>query len=54
MLGDIREHAWLNDLTVRLILTVVVTISCATYHYVELRAQGGKRLLRRRKTLPVG
>lgn len=54
MLGDIREHAWLNDLTVRLILAVVVTISCATYHYVELRAQGGKQLLRRRVAVPAG
>ncbi|MEX6665767.1 hypothetical protein [Pseudomonas sp. W2-17] len=54
MLGDIREHAWLNDLTARLILAVVVTISCATYHYVELSAQGGKRLLRHRMAVPTG
>jgi peptidoglycan/LPS O-acetylase OafA/YrhL len=34
---------------VLLILAVVVTVSCATYHYVELKGQGlGRQLLRRR------
>ncbi|WP_272904133.1 hypothetical protein [Pseudomonas petrae] len=38
-----------------LILAVVVTISSATYHYVELRGQAvGKQLLRRRMAVPVG
>lgn len=59
MLGDIRYldtgHVWLNNLTVLLILTVVVTISSATYHYVELRGQAvGKQLLRRKTVIPVG
>ncbi|WP_456292629.1 acyltransferase family protein [Pseudomonas sp. AK106] len=59
MLGEIRYldtgHAWLNNLMVLLILAVVVTISSATYHYVELRGQGaGKQLLRRRMAMPVG
>lgn len=53
MLGDIRYldtgHVWLNDLLLLLILAVVVTISSATYHYVELRGQAvGRQLLRRR------
>ncbi|MBD8706876.1 acyltransferase [Pseudomonas sp. CFBP 13711] len=43
MLDDIRYldtgHGWLNNLMVLLILAVVVTISSATYHYVELRGQ---------------
>nr|WP_244657009.1 acyltransferase [Pseudomonas sp. CFBP 8772] len=59
MLGEIRYldtgHAWLNNLMVLLILAVVVTISSATYRYVELRGQGvGKQLLRRRMAMPVG
>ena len=53
MLGDIRYldtgHVWLNNLLLLLILTVVATISSATYHYVELRGQSvGRQLLRRR------
>lgn len=53
MLGDIRYldtgHVWLNNLMVLLILLVVVSISSATYHYVELKGQGlGRQLLRRR------
>lgn len=53
MLGDIRYldtgHVWLNNLLLLLILTVVVTISTATYHYVELRGQSvGRQLVRRR------
>lgn len=59
MLDDIRYldtgHGWLNNLMVLLILAVVVTISSATYHYVELRGQAlGKQLLRRRMVMPVG
>ena len=47
-------HAWLNNLMMLLILAVVVTISSATYHYVELRGQAvGKQLLRRRMPMPV-
>lgn len=50
MLGDIRYldtgHVWLNNLMVLLILLVVVTISNATYHYVELKGQAfGRQLL---------
>lgn len=58
MLGDIRYldtgHVWLNNLMVLLILLVVVSISSATYHYVELKGQAlGKELLRRRMAMPV-
>ncbi|MEN4753394.1 acyltransferase [Pseudomonas sp. Ps21-P2] len=59
MQGDIRYldtgHVWLNNLMVLLILTAVVTISSATYHYVELKGQAvGKQLLRRRMAMPTG
>lgn len=59
MLGDIRYldtgHVWLNNLLVLLILTVVVTISHATYHCIELKGQAvGKQLLRRRMVMPLG
>lgn len=58
MIGDIRYldtgHVWSNNVVVLLILAVVVTVSCATYHYVELKGQGlGKQLLRRRM-VPAG
>ncbi len=47
-------HVWLNNLIMLLILAVVVTISSATYHYVELKGQRlGKQLLLRRTTMPV-
>jgi peptidoglycan/LPS O-acetylase OafA/YrhL len=58
MLDDIRYldtgHVWMNNVMVLLILAVVVTISTATYHYVELKGQAlGKQLLRRRVAMPV-
>jgi peptidoglycan/LPS O-acetylase OafA/YrhL len=58
MLSGIRYldtgHAWLNNLMVLLILAVVVTISSATYHYIELKGQAlGKQLLRRKMVMPV-
>jgi peptidoglycan/LPS O-acetylase OafA/YrhL len=58
MIGDIRYldtgHAWSNNVMLLLILAVVVTVSSATYHYVELKGQAlGKQLLRRRM-VPAG
>jgi peptidoglycan/LPS O-acetylase OafA/YrhL len=59
MIGDIRYldtgHVWSNNVMVLLILAVVVTISSATYHCIELKGQGlGRQLLRRRAVVPAG